>query len=79
MPSAAWAWVPAIGLDLTLMVDPLGWMFALLILGIGLLVVIFAYFYLYPGEATGRFFASLINSSCITSCASGTDPSIPST
>jgi multicomponent K+:H+ antiporter subunit A len=60
VPAASWTWVPALGLDLALMVDPLGWMFAGLILGIGLLVVIFAHFYLYPGEATGRFFASLM-------------------
>lgn len=60
VPSASWAWVPALGLDLTLMVDPLGLMFAGLILGIGLLVVIFGHFYLYAGEATGRFFASLM-------------------
>ncbi len=59
-PSAAWQWVPALGLDLALMVDPLGWMFAGLILGIGLLVVIFAHSYLYKNEDTGRFFASLM-------------------
>ncbi len=60
VPSARWAWVPQLGLDFTLMVDPLGLMFAGLILGIGLLVVIFAHFYLEAGEATGRFFASLM-------------------
>jgi multicomponent K+:H+ antiporter subunit A len=60
VPSASWSWVPTLGLDLTLMVDPLGLMFAGLILGIGLLVVIFGHFYLYAGEATGRFFASLM-------------------
>lgn len=60
VPTARWAWVPQLGLDLTVMVDPLGLMFAGLILGIGLLVVIFAHFYLYAGEATGRFFASLM-------------------
>ena len=53
-------WVPAIGLDFALLVDPLGLMFAGLILGIGLLVVIFGHFYLAEGEATGRFFASLM-------------------
>lgn len=53
-------WVPALGLDFSLMVDPLGLMFAAMILGIGLLVVIFGYFYLSPTEATGRFFASLM-------------------
>ncbi|PKP90002.1 MAG: monovalent cation/H+ antiporter subunit A [Alphaproteobacteria bacterium HGW-Alphaproteobacteria-16] len=53
-------WVPAIGLDFSLVVDPLGLMFAGMILGIGLLVVIFAHSYLYKGEATGRFFACLM-------------------
>ncbi|MDM7957111.1 monovalent cation/H+ antiporter subunit A [Blastomonas sp.] len=53
-------WVPGIGLDFSLMIDPLGLMFAGLILGIGLLVVIFGHFYLASGEATGRFFASLM-------------------
>ena len=60
VPSVSIAWVPALGLDLSLMVDPLGLMFAGLILGIGLLVVIFGHFYLAQGEATGRFFASLM-------------------
>jgi multicomponent K+:H+ antiporter subunit A len=53
-------WVPVIGLEFALMIDPLGLMFAGLILGIGLLVVIFGHFYLASGEATGRFFASLM-------------------
>lgn len=59
-PAVTFPWVPALGLDLSLMIDPLGWMFALLILGIGLLVIIFAHFYLYPTEDTARFFASLM-------------------
>ena len=58
--AVAIAWVPAIGLEFSLMIDPLGLMFAGLILGIGLLVVIFGHFYLAEGEATGRFFASLM-------------------
>lgn len=59
-PSMTLSWVPALGLDLTLMIDPLGLLFAGLILGIGLLVVIFAYSYLPEGDATARFFASLM-------------------
>ncbi|MBO9512229.1 monovalent cation/H+ antiporter subunit A [Erythrobacter sp. A6_0] len=58
--TASVPWVPALGLDLSLMIDPLGLMFAGMILGIGLLVVIFGHFYLAAGEATGRFFASLM-------------------
>lgn len=53
-------WVPTLGLDFSLMIDPLGLMFAAMILGIGLLVVIFGHSYLAPTEATGRFFASLM-------------------
>jgi multicomponent K+:H+ antiporter subunit A len=60
LASARWTWVPALDLDFTLWVDPLGWMFGLLILGIGLLVVIFAHSYLDASEDTGRFFASLM-------------------
>ncbi|MFY8048993.1 MAG: monovalent cation/H+ antiporter subunit A, partial [Erythrobacter sp.] len=60
VPSASVSWVPALGLDLTLMLDPLGLLFAGLILGIGLLVVIFAHGYLASGEASARFFASLM-------------------
>jgi len=59
-PFVRWDWVPALGLDLTLRVDALGWMFGLLILGIGVLVVIFAHSYLHKDEDTGRFFASLM-------------------
>ena len=58
--SARWNWVPSLGLDLTLMVDPLGMLFAGLILGIGTIITIFAHSYLYDDEDTGRFFASLM-------------------
>jgi multicomponent K+:H+ antiporter subunit A len=54
------SWVPALGLNFSLMMDPLGLMFAGLILGIGLLIMIFGHFYLAQGEATGRFFATLM-------------------
>ncbi|WP_448503187.1 proton-conducting transporter transmembrane domain-containing protein, partial [Sphingomonas sp.] len=58
--AAGVAWAPAIGLNLSLWLDPLGLLFAGMILLIGLLVIIFAHGYLYAGEATGRFFASLM-------------------
>ena len=49
-------WVPAIGLGLTLRLDGLGLLFTLMILFIGLLIVIYARYYLY--DAT-RLTASL--------------------
>ncbi len=53
-------WVPSIGLNANLFLDPLGWMFAGLILGIGLLILIYARFYLATGDPMGRFYAFLM-------------------
>lgn len=54
------AWVPSLGLDFSLWLDPLGLLFAGLILGIGLLVIVYAQGYLAKAEATGRFFSFLM-------------------
>jgi multicomponent K+:H+ antiporter subunit A len=54
------AWVPALGLDFSLRVDALGWLFATLILGIGLMIIIYTRFYLSPKDAFGRFLALLL-------------------
>ncbi|OFA32472.1 monovalent cation/H+ antiporter subunit A [Glaciecola punicea] len=53
-------WIPAAGLTLSLHLDGLALMFALLILGIGLLIIVYARYYLSKKEAVGRFFAYLI-------------------
>ncbi|UZK70809.1 monovalent cation/H+ antiporter subunit A [Sphingomonas sp. S1-29] len=53
-------WIPALGLDLSLWLDPLGLLFAGLILSIGLLVAIYAQGYLYKDEPTGRFLSFLM-------------------
>jgi multicomponent K+:H+ antiporter subunit A len=53
-------WVPSIGLNANLFLDPLGWMFASLILGIGLLILVYARFYLSPADPMGRFYAFLM-------------------
>ncbi len=54
------SWIPALRLDVSLWLDPLGLLFAGLILGIGLLVVIYAQGYLAKDEATGRFLSYLM-------------------
>ena len=54
-PRVLWRWVEALGLNLSLHIDGLGLLFAALILGIGLLVVIYSRFYLGRGEAVGNF------------------------
>lgn len=53
-------WVPSLGLSLSFRLDGLALLFALLILGIGLLVVVYARFYLAADEALPRFYASLL-------------------
>jgi multicomponent K+:H+ antiporter subunit A len=53
-------WVPALGLDLTLRLDALAWLFAVLVAGVGLLVVIYAFYYLPADDRLGRFYALLL-------------------
>jgi len=53
-------WIPALGLDASFFLDPLGLLFAGLILGIGVLVIAYASFYLSDREDSGRFFAFLM-------------------
>ncbi|GGD67785.1 monovalent cation/H+ antiporter subunit A [Lacimicrobium alkaliphilum] len=54
------AWIPAVGLTLSLRLDGLAIMFAMLILGIGLLIILYARYYLSDKDAMGRFYAYLI-------------------
>ncbi|UTW07158.1 monovalent cation/H+ antiporter subunit A [Pseudomonas benzenivorans] len=53
-------WLPELGINLSLRLDGLGFLFALLILGIGLLVILYARYYLSKQEPMGRFFAFLL-------------------
>lgn len=53
-------WIPSVGLSLSMRLDGLALMFSLLILGIGLLIILYAKYYLSEKEAVGRFFAYLI-------------------
>ena len=53
-------WMPALGLDLVFRLDGLGMLFALLILGIGFLVIVYARYYLSAHDDMGRFYAYLL-------------------
>ncbi|MBT8476478.1 MAG: monovalent cation/H+ antiporter subunit A [Rhodobacteraceae bacterium] len=53
-------WMPALGLNFTLMLDGLGFFFALLILGIGLLIIAYARQYLSRNDHMGEFFTYLL-------------------
>ncbi len=54
------AWLPQYGLDITLRMDGFAWLFAMLITGIGLLVVIYARYYMSPEDPVPRFFSFLL-------------------
>ncbi|WP_120499197.1 monovalent cation/H+ antiporter subunit A [Roseovarius sp. EL26] len=53
-------WIPTLGLNFTLMLDGLGFFFALLILGIGLLIIAYARHYLSRDDNMGEFFTYLL-------------------
>jgi multicomponent K+:H+ antiporter subunit A len=54
------AWLPQVGLDLAFRLDGLGLLFAGLILGIGLLVILYARYYLSERDSLGRLYAYLL-------------------
>lgn len=54
------AWIPSAGLDLVFRLDGLGLLFAALILGIGLLVIVYANYYLSDADSLGRLYAYLL-------------------
>ncbi len=56
----AMPWVPGLGLDLSLRVDGFGWLFMLLICGIGTLVGVYARYYMPADDPLLRFFALLL-------------------
>jgi multicomponent K+:H+ antiporter subunit A len=63
-------WLPAYGFNLAFRLDGLGMLFAILILGIGMLVVLYAYYYLPDKDKLGRFYALLLlfMSAMLASC-----------
>ncbi|GGO72363.1 monovalent cation/H+ antiporter subunit A [Bowmanella pacifica] len=53
-------WIPAAGLTLSMRLDGLAMLFAILILGIGLLIILYARYYLSATDSMGRFYALLL-------------------
>lgn len=56
----SFSWIPALGLDLSFRLDGLAFLFCLLILGIGLLIILYARYYLSAQDSMSRFYAYLI-------------------
>lgn len=51
------AWAPALGLQFTLRMDGYAWLFALIVSGMGALVVLYARYYMSPEDPVPRFFS----------------------
>src|SRR5690606_31683190 len=53
-------WFPEYGLNLILRMDGLAWIFSLLITSIGMLVALYARYYMSPEDPVPRFFSFLL-------------------
>ena len=58
--TARFDWMPGLGLNANFFLDGLGLLFAGLILGIGLLIILYARFYLSRKDPMGQFYAYLL-------------------
>jgi len=54
------AWLPQSGLDLVWRMDGLAWLFTVMVLGIGLLVLLYARYYMSRRDPVARFFAYML-------------------
>ena len=50
-------WLPALGVNFMLRLDGFAWLFAILVTGIGFLVVLYARYYMSPADPVPRFFS----------------------
>lgn len=50
-------WIPQLGLNLVLRLDGFAWMFCMLVLGVGSLVVLYARYYMSAADPVPRFFS----------------------
>ena len=53
-------WIPTLGLSFALRLDGFAWMFAMLVTGIGFLIVLYARYYMSPSDPVPRFFSFLL-------------------
>lgn len=60
IPTLQLPWLPQFGLNFTLRFDGFAFLFALLVLGIGLLIILYARYYLSEQDPMGRFYAMLL-------------------
>ncbi len=54
------AWMPSLGIDVVVRLDGFAWMFAMLVSGMGLLVTLYARYYLSADDPAARFYSLLL-------------------
>jgi multicomponent K+:H+ antiporter subunit A len=60
IPQARYAWLPQYGVDIVLRMDGLAWVFSMMVLGIGLLVLLYARYYMADRDPVPRFYACML-------------------
>lgn len=53
-------WLPSLGIDVVVRLDGFAWMFAMLVSGMGLLVIVYARYYLSADDPAARFYSLLL-------------------
>lgn len=53
-------WLPMFGLDIIIRMDGLAWLFSIMVLGIGLLVILYARYYMSKRDPVARFYAYML-------------------
>ncbi|QOY94389.1 monovalent cation/H+ antiporter subunit A [Massilia sp. UMI-21] len=60
VPQLRVAWLPEFGLDIVLRMDGLAWVFTVMVLGIGALVLLYARYYMSKRDPVPRFYAYIM-------------------
>ncbi|SFC71910.1 monovalent cation/H+ antiporter subunit A [Massilia yuzhufengensis] len=60
VPQERFAWLPDYGLDIVLRMDGLAWVFTVMVLGIGLLVLLYARYYMSRRDPVARFYSYMM-------------------
>ncbi|RZA36129.1 MAG: monovalent cation/H+ antiporter subunit A [Lysobacteraceae bacterium] len=59
-PQERYTWLPGFGLDIVLRMDGLAWVFTIMVLGIGALVLLYARYYMSRRDPVARFYAYMM-------------------
>ncbi|MFA5522380.1 MAG: monovalent cation/H+ antiporter subunit A [Castellaniella sp.] len=60
VPSVSMAWLPGLGVNFSIRLDGYAWLFSLIVTVMGLLIVVYARYYMSPEDPVPRFFSFLL-------------------